>query len=645
MFRVWASRAAVLVAGVMLLATAQPPLSLAEEAAGGESAPRTVSLSDFDIRGPWRLTGVSIEGLGWFEAWTIGSSLQTQARPWWSFWSDHPAFVPAYLYGDLDMIRSRMQAEGYYRAFVEEKIVIVKPPGRRPSLAKEGTPGEIEVRIEVDPGLPVVVCSLYVDLETVTLPADSAAEIAKKFPLEVGQPFTRAGYQAAAQRYAQYLADHGYPQATVERHARVDVLSRCAEVAYGLAAGPHAVFGKTTLSGLTTIPDEIALREVAYEAGKQYDEKRMRETQSRLRGTRLFSVVRVEKGKVTDDGEVPVGIELTEGPPHEIRLGVGYGTDDGVRGLASWWNYNFLGGNRRLGFSTRISRINRWVEASFVQPHFPRRRDTASISFTLGQQDESTYLDNSFVATPKVSWWINKNATATTYYTFRYDSLSDVTDETVADLGPAGQFQNSGFTSTIGLGMRWLGFNDPANPTSGLGLALAGELSGGRLGADFDLFRLLGQAAYYQPLWGDLVFAVTLRGGSIVPYDETPQVPLWARLYAGGNASFPLRGYGRRRVGPLSGSDDPLGGRTAIVTTTELLYPIGGPVLGVLFFDAGDVELSAWTIKPENVQKGVGAGLRAVTPVGPVEIDFGFGLDHPAGDSVFQVNFTIGPQF
>lgn len=630
---------------VLLLAAVVPSSARAEAPGEREAGPRAVSLADFDIRGPWRLTDVSIEGLGWFDAWTISSSLQTQTRPWWSFWSDDPAFVPAYLYGDLDTIRSRMQAEGYYEAEIEEQILIVKWPGKPPAPHEDGTPGEVEVRIQVEPGLPVVVCSLYIDLETISLPTASAAEIDHEFPLVVGEPFTRAGYQAAAERYAQFLADHGYPEAVVERHARVDVRDRCAQVAYGLEPGPHAVFGKTTISGLTTIPAEIAKREISYVEGKEYDAKRIAKTRSRLRDTRLFSVVRVEKGKVTEDGEVPVDIELSEGPPHEIRLGIGYGTDDGVRGLASWWNYNFLGGNRRLGFSAKVSQINRWVDASFVQPHFPGHRDTASLSFTLGQQDESTYLDNSVVGTPKIDWWIDETMTATTYYSFRYDSLSQVTDETVDDLGPADQFQNSGFTSTIGLGVRWLGFNDPANPTSGLGLALAGELSGGPFGADFDLFRLIGQAAYYQPVAWDLVLAFTLRGGSIVPYDETPQVPLWARLYAGGNAAFPVRGYGRRRVGPLSGSNDPLGGRTAMVGTAELLYPIFGPVLGVLFFDAGDVELSAWTVKPENVQKGVGTGLRAVTPVGPVEIDFGFGLDHPDGDSIFQVNFTIGPQF
>ena len=610
-----------------------------------EARVRSVSLADFDVRGPWRLTGMSLEGLGWFEDWSLGTNLQTQPRAWWAFWRDDPSFEPAYLYGDLDTIRSRMQAQGYYEAEVEEELRILKRPGPAPEAGGERTPGELEVRIRVDPGDPVVVCSLYLDAEAITLSAEAEREIQEKFPLRVGDRFTRDAYQGAANRYAQYLAVHGYPEAAVKRHARVDVPRRCAEVAYGVEPGRHAVFGPTRITGLGELPPEIVEREISYQEGQEYDEARVVLTQRRIRDTRLFSVVRLEKGKVNEAGEVPIEIEVAEGPEHEIRLGVGYGTDDGVRGVASWWNYNFLGGNRRFGVSTKISQINRWIDASFVQPHFPRHGDTASVSFTLGQQDESTYLDNSFVATPKVAWWIDEDRTVTTYYSFRYDSLSDVSDQTIDALGPENQFQNAGFTSSLGVGLRWLAFDNPANPTEGFGLAVAGEVSGGPLGAEFNLFRLLAQGAYYHPLPWDLTFAVTLRGGSIVPYDETPQVPLWARLYAGGNAAFPVRGYGRRRVGPLSGSDDPLGGRTVLVGTAELLYPIFGPVLGVLFFDGGDVELSAWTFRPENVQKGVGVGLRAATPVGPFEIDFGFGLDRPPGDSIFQVNFTIGPQF
>ena len=500
-------------------------------------------------------------------------------------------------------------------------------------------PGTTE--LELPPGQ---VSRIFED-ESVALPEESDAVLVRDFPLAVGARFTRAGYSAGAARYAAYLAAHGYPEARVDQHARVDVPGRCAEVAYRLEPGPFAVFGPTRIEGVGEAAGEIARREIAYVEGRPFDLARLEATQVHLRDTRLFSLVRIDKEPVDEKGEVPLRIELHEGPPHEIRFGVGYGTDDGIRGTASWWNYDFLGGNRRLGFSAKVSRINRWVEASFAQPHFPGVGDLASVAFTLGQQDESTYLDNGFLLAPRIDWKISERLVLSAFYAWRYDSLSDVSDATIEDLGPPDQFQNVGFTSSVGLNLRWNNFDDFANPTRGIGIGLTGEVSGGPLGADFDLLRVIAQATYYRPLFGDLILALGARGGSVVPFDRTSQVPLWSRLYAGGNALFPVRGYGRRRVGPLSGSDDPLGGRSVVVGTVELLYPVFGPVQGVVFADTGDVELSAWTLRPENFQTGVGFGFRASTPVGPVSIDFGFGLDRPTGDSMFHLDLMIGPRF
>jgi outer membrane protein assembly factor BamA len=176
-------------------------------------------------------------------------------------------------------------------------------------------------------------------------------------------------------------------------------------------------------------------------------------------------------------------------------------------------------------------------------------------------------------------------------------------------------------------------------------IGLSPELSGGPLGGDFNHFRLIGDVRGYVPLTGDLVLTARVLSGTVAPFDGTPQIPLWARFYAGGTTTFPVRGYARRRVGPLSGSDDPLGGRTATVGSLELRHPLFGPVSGVLFVDTGDVELSAWSIDPDNFQTGVGFGLRASTPVGPIEADLGFGLNREGGDGLVQFAFSIGPDF
>jgi outer membrane translocation and assembly module TamA len=41
----------------------------------------------------------------------------------------------------------------------------------------------------------------------------------------------------------------------------------------------------------------------------------------------------------------------------------------------------------------------------------------------------------------------------------------------------------------------------------------------------------------------------------------------------------------------------------------------------------------------------VGFGLRASTPVGPIEADLGFGLNREGGDGLVQFAFSIGPDF
>src|SRR5690606_7560733 len=124
--------------------------------------------------------------------------------------------------------------------------------------------------------------------------------------------------------------------------------------------------------GLTEVSNNLVEQELAYEPGELYDTRKTAETIRRLRGLRLFNIVRLEPEKVVD-GVAPMKLTVTEGPTREIRLGAGYSTEDGVRGLASWSHYNFLGGGRQLSVSARVSQVRRSIAANFLQPYFPTR--------------------------------------------------------------------------------------------------------------------------------------------------------------------------------------------------------------------------------------------------------------------------------
>jgi outer membrane protein insertion porin family/translocation and assembly module TamA len=629
--------AGALLAGLLVFGIAVSPAAAREE----NSASDPISLASLDVRGPWLLDGLEVNGIATFRAWLIRSGLQTRPVPWWNFWSADLEFVPAYLESDAESVRRQLENDGYYDARVRARVQVLSYPRR---TVDPPQPGHVVALLQINRGAPVLVCSIFVDFEGAAMTPEEQAQLRKVLPLVVGARFAQTEYAATALTLEQHFNQRGYPQVVVAKQARVDTRARCAEVAYQVSVGEVGFFGETKIKLPEEISHEVVSRQFGYKQGEVYNAKKVQDTVSRLRAMGLFSVVRLTTEPRSRDGTVPMNLDLQAGPSREVRLGVGYGTDDGIRGIASWWDYNFFGEARQLGFSAKISQVNSAVDASFVQPHLYFDNSRATASVTIGRDDESTYVDDYLKVTPRLTWGITDELTARVSWQSRYDTLSGVSEATIDDLG-RDNYVNSGFTNLIGTAVSFAALDDNANPTRGFAINLGGEVAGGIFGADFNYYRITAGFSAYHPILEKLVGSLRVRAGTLIPYGGTRQVPLWARFYAGGTIAYPVRGYARRRVGPLSGSDDPLGGQSVAVASLQLQYPIFGPVWAVGFVDAGDVELSSWTLDPSNIQTGIGMGLRAVTPIGPVQLDVGFGLNQAPGDSLVQVSFSIGPEF
>ncbi|HYC22890.1 MAG TPA: BamA/TamA family outer membrane protein [Candidatus Bathyarchaeia archaeon] len=598
-----------------------------------------------DVRAAWRLQSLKIEGGGFIRDRLIASQLETRQRSIFAFWRPYPEVDPAALMRDLDRIRRSLEADGYYAAQVTNEVVVLQEPVPAPDAGAaggegKGTPGLIAVTIRIEKGTPVEVCSLDIALGDTPIPKADEAAVRKRIPIAVGHVFTESDYATAANLLLTYFKEHGYAGAEVKREARVDVPGHCAAVAYTAVPGSPATFGETTISGLERIDPEIVRRELTYSPGQAYDSRDVAESQRRLQNLHLFSIARLNEQPMTQDGEVPMAANLREGPQHEVRAGIGYSSEEQVRGLLAWRDYNFLGGARQLGFSAKASVIERRINADFVQPHWPSDRGRTSLTYSLEQDDESTYLLTSSRVVPRVDYRLSRELSAFGFLRAEYDSLSGVSEQTKAVLA---EYVSSGFTVSAGLGGEWRHVDNPIDPRQGVEFRTSAENAGSILDADFTYVRLIEDLSLYQSLPQDWVLATHYRLGFATPYGGTKEIPLWDRFYSGGTNS--VRGYGRRRVGPISGSDDPVGGRSLFEGSAEMRHPLYGPIGGALFVDVGDVELQSWHIDPSDAQVGVGFGLRAETPIGPVRLDLGFGLDRPDHDSLVQVHFSIGPNF
>ncbi len=215
-------------------------------------------------------------------------------------------------------------------------------------------------------------------------------------------------------------------------------------------------------------------------------------------------------------------------------------------------------------------------------------------------------------------------------------------------------------------------------PHKGLLLQGASELTGAISARDeqgnavtVNFFKLSGQVTGYIPFGERVVLALSVRGGRIFPLQAGSTTPPVRRFFLGGSTS--VRGFNEDQLiaedsreryrndvrdcqvlankdGCSSSAKTILGGRQVPsqggelfgVFKSELRFPAFSVFdLGV-FFEAGNL----WLAMPTSfsLRPVVGAGLRYVTPIGPLAIDVGFNLaaDSAINEPPVVVHFNIG---
>ena len=128
-------------------------------------------------------------------------------------------------------------------------------------------------------------------------------------------------------------------------------------------------------------------------------------------------------------------------------------------------------------------------------------------------------------------------------------------------------------------------------------------------------------------------------------------MPFFKRYFLGGSNS--LRGWGRFEVSPLSAFGLPIGGLSLFEGSTEFRAPLFGKMSGVVFVDGGSVAEHAWDVAVKELRYDAGLGLRYLTPIGPVRVDFahqlnpipGLIIDGAPESRHWRLHFSVGQAF
>lgn len=591
-------------------------------------APRSSHGVPLDALAPdvaWQVRAIAFRGNTALSTRALRAAMAQAERPWYLPWRPRPVFDAAALQGDLDHLISLYRSEGYYHATVRAD-------------AAPRADATVVVTIDVDEGPPIRTRAVDVVLDGDPLPADVAASLTP-LPLEVGDTFTSDRYQRTEGVLRTAYREHGYAQVRVTRRATVDLATEAAEATYTVDSGPPCRFGDVTVVGTKDVDPDVVRRELAFRSGEPFRESLLTRTRNNLLAMNLFRVVRLDETSA-DGGQVDVRVEVREGPPREVRAGIGYATDEGVGGLASWRHYDFLGGARQLGVTARLSQILRAAQLDFLQPHFPTAESRLRALVSQDRQSEDPWTVERSRLSPRLEWRPYAPLTAYGFYRAEYDSLRSVS-RAVAQALP-GSTPSSSVLSGLGIGTAFTATDDFVNPTRGWELSGTVEPVGTFLGGDVNFVRMTAEGRLYVPLGAGFLGAGRVRIGTADPIPPSPEIPVFERFYAGGVNS--VRGYGRWRIGPLAG-DEPLGGRSIVEASIELRRHVTESITALLFVDGGQVALASYDFPVGDLQYGVGFGVRFASPIGPIGADLGFPVQPPAGDQHWQITASVGRVF
>jgi outer membrane protein insertion porin family len=589
---------------------------------------RAILLDALDPAKEWRVEKIKIFGNVRIPADTLLDEMLTKERPWYRPWAESPVFDSVTFENDLERLRRFYEARGYYGTQVSYDLD-----------ADEGR-ALVTARIRIVEGAPVVISGIDVRVSGAA-GKSKRPSLPETLPVKRGTIFDEEKYQAAEDALRKLFLRNAYAHVEIQRRAELDLIERKVRIEYTIEPGPLCVFGPTEVTGTDKVDPELVRREITYAEGEAFSPEKIAETRAKILGLGLFASVRIGPTNIAGKPSVvPMIIEVREKLHREVKVSVGYSTEDEFLGQLEWRNLNWFGGGRRLSLRAKYSGITSGGAVELVQPHFLLPQMKGTLAFKHDQETEDTYLRNATGFTPRLDVSLTHALTAFLGFRVEFNKLNDINAATVQALGSV---RREGIVSGPSAGLVWDTSDDPFAPKRGEVLSFTIQQAGDIWGGPFRFYKMTGEAKKYITLGWETVFASRLKIGLGDAIGADNRFPLFERFFAGGANS--VRGYARRRLGPLSSANDPLGGLSLIEGSLELRRPIWRELSGALFVDFGQVSLRSFDVPIDDLQFSPGFGLSYTTPIGPLRLDVGFPIKPPHSDRPWQIHFSIGASF
>jgi translocation and assembly module TamA len=508
-------------------------------------------------------------------------------------------------------VRVALEPFGYYHPLVETAI--------------ERSPDKVVLQVNVEPGPPVRVKAIRIDLRGPGSEMDKLRENIPLFPLKEGDVLRQDLYEEGKNAIQDAARESGYLDADFSTHViLLSLKENSAQINLILDTGPRYYFGEVVFVPPLTFPESFLRRYLAFRPGRPYSPRSLARTQLNFNNADRFSEITIEADKEeARDYRVPVRLHLTPSKLKRFRFGIGYETDNGLGMLARYQDLNFNHWGHEASAELRLSERLQGVGFDYILPG-TRHLDNKT-AFKLGYKHEitDTYDTRSLFAVGEYVQRIGRGRLGSATLQLLRE------DYTIGD--------QKGIATLLIPGARFWQrrYDDPVRPTRGYRFSIETRGSTPALGSDGSFLQVIPQGDAMIPLGNG--FSLLLRGqmGASLQNEPLKTLPPSLRFFAGGDQS--VRGYAYQSLGPKDPSGKVVGGKNLLVGSLEIEKAITSLWGVAAFYDAGNAfdDFSQYELK-----QGAGLGLRIYTPMGPIRLDLARQIG--VSDNQYRIHLSVG---
>ena len=568
-----------------------------------------------------KIKKITILGNNALSSGKIKGAMKTSEWKIYSFIISSGYYKKETMNADLEAVRDLYFNNGYVKVVVSD-----------PEIALTEDKKGMTITIHVSEGDQFRISSVAITGNK----AFPETELKKRIASSPGAVFSKDVLKRDIANMTELYTQNGYALANVFPDITTDDAAKLLALVYRVEEGSIFRVGRIEVSGNTKTRDNVIRREIRLDEGDIFDSSLLKRSYERINNLNFFESVDMAPKPNYEEKLLDIDVKVKEKPTGFLSVGGGYSSVDKFVAMVDVTQGNLFGKGQMLKLKGELGGRASYLDMSFREPYFLGN----PVSFSLDvYKMHRNYIDYSKKAvgaglgfgknfTEFISGGVTYNIERATIYDIAAGASEVITQQ-------EGTATTSSITPSITRDSR----DNYLDPSRGSRNSVYFTFAG--LGGDNAFIKGLADSAWFFPL-GSNTIAFRARYGYATGI-MNKQLPLYERFCVGG--IYTVRGLGYCQAGPKDDKGELIGGTKELIFNTEYIFPILRELRlkGVVFFDAGNAYESNQPIG--TLRYTTGFGIRWISPVGPIRIEWGYNIKKQPGESSGKVEFTFGSFF